>query len=281
MALTKALCLFTRLEGFFMSDPFIFQSNDSPLLISIPHVGREVPPELFEKTTPAGRELADTDWHLDQLYDFARSLNASVLMARYSRYVVDLNRPPNDETLYPGQTKTGLFPQLTFRGEPVFSHDGEPDEAERERRLSTYWHPYHRKIGEEIARIKARHGKVLVWEAHSIASQLPRLFPGKLSDLNVGTNGGLSAAPELLEAVKSSLKDCPYTWVLNDRFKGGYITRHFGAPANGVHTIQLEMCHSTYMNEDHPFEYRPDLANQVKPVVAGMVSAALDALKKL
>ena len=264
-----------------MSDPFIFQANDSPLLISIPHVGREVPPELLSQMTPAGRELADTDWHLDELYDFARSLNASVLMARYSRYVVDLNRPPNDETLYPGQTKTGLFPQLTFRGEPIFSQESEPDEAERARRLENYWQPYHRKLEEEIARLKARHGKVLVWEAHSIASHLPRLFPGKLSDLNVGTNGGLSAAPELLDAVKSSLKDCPYTWVLNDRFKGGYITRQFGAPANGVHTIQLEMCHSTYMNEDHPYEYRPALANQVKPVVAGMVSAALEALKKL
>ncbi len=263
-----------------MSDAYFFESNDSPLLISIPHMGLDVPPDLLAKMTPVGRELADTDWHLDQFYDFGRSLNANFLMARYSRYVVDLNRPPNDETLYPGQTKTGLFPQLTFRGENIYDTIKELDEAERTDRLTHYWQPYHDKLAEEIERIRARHGKVLVWEAHSISSVLPRLFPGRLSDLNIGTNGGLSAAPEILQAIETSLTDCPLTWVVNDRFKGGYITRQYGDPARGIHTVQLEMCHSTYMNEDHPFDYRADLASQSKPVVQGMVTAALNALEK-
>ncbi len=263
-----------------MSDAYFFESNDSPLLISIPHMGLDVPPDLLAKMTPFGRELADTDWHLDQFYDFGRSLNANFLMARYSRYVVDLNRPPNDETLYPGQTKTGLFPQLTFRGEPIYDTIKELDEGERAYRLARYWQPYHDRLAAEIERIRARHGKVLVWEAHSISSVLPRLFPGRLPDLNIGTNGGLSAAPEILQAIETSLTDCPLTRVVNDRFKGGYITRQYGDPARGIHTVQLEMCHSTYMNEDHPFDYRADLASQSKPIVHGMVAAGLDALEK-
>lgn len=268
-----------------MSEPYVFQANDSPLLISIPHMGREVPPELWAQMTPAGQALADTDWHLDTLYDFGHALNANFLMARYSRYVVDLNRPPNDESLYPGHTKTGLFPELTFRGEPIYQGVGQLTDAAQKlsqaQRLDTDWHPYHAKLKAEIARIKARHGKVLIWEAHSIASVLPRLFPGQLPDLNLGTNGGLSAAPALLDAVTASLEGCPYRSVTNDRFKGGYITRQYGDPRNGVHAIQLEMCQSTYMNEDPPFEYRHDQAAQVKPVLAGMVTAALQALESV
>lgn len=264
-----------------MSEPFVFKAGHAPLLISIPHMGLDVPPYLLEAMTPVGRQLADTDWYLDQLYDFGHQMGASFLMARYSRYVVDLNRPPNDESLYPGQTKTGLFPQLTFRGEPIYQTTDEPHEAERQHRIDAYWQPYHDKLAQEIERLRSEHGQVLVWEAHSIASVLPRLFPGKLPDLNIGTNAGASAAAPLLSAVEASLADCPFTWVANGRFKGGYNTREFGHPAQGVHTIQLEMCQSTYMNEDHPFDYRPDLAGQVKPVVHGMVSAAYEAMQRL
>lgn len=264
-----------------MSDAYIFEPGHAPLIISIPHMGLDVPPDLAAQMTPVGRELADTDWHLDLLYDFAKSMGASFLMARYSRYVVDLNRPPNDETLYPGQTKTGLFPQFTFRGEPIYTETDEPDELERNERLAKYWHPYHDKLAAEIARLKTEYGQVLVWEAHSIASVLPRLFEGKLPDLNVGTNSGASAAPQILSAIETSLQGCDYTYAINGRFKGGYNTRHFGDPVNGVHTVQLEMCQSTYMNEDAPFDYRPDLAAKVKPVVKSMVQAALDAAVKL
>ncbi|UOD50966.1 N-formylglutamate deformylase [Orrella daihaiensis] len=264
-----------------MPASYVFKPGNAPLIISIPHMGVEVPPDLFAKMTPVGRQLADTDWHLDMLYDFANGMGASFLMARYSRFVVDLNRPPNDETLYPGQTKTGLFPQLTFRGEPIYLDSTEPDEHERNDRLVRYWHPYHDKLADEINRLRSEHGQVLVWEAHSIASVLPRLFEGKLPDLNIGTHAGKSAHATVLEAIETSLTSCDYTFALNGRFKGGYNTRYFGDPENGVHTVQLEMCQSTYMNEDAPFDYRSDLADRVKPVVQGMVQSALDAVLKL
>lgn len=264
-----------------MSESYFFEAGNSPLIISIPHMGVEVPDDLLQKMTPAGRQLADTDWHLDQFYEFARGIGASFLMARFSRYVVDLNRPPNDETLYAGQTKTGLFPQLTFRGEPVYDSVDELPVQEQQYRKTTYWKPYHDKLAIEIERLKNQHSQVLVWEAHSIASVLPRLFPGKLPDLNIGTNGGLSAAAPLLTAIEQSLATCPFTWVANGRFKGGHNTRAFGNPANGVHTIQLEMCQSTYMNEDYPFAYRPDLVKEVQPVVHNMVNAAYEAMLKI
>lgn len=265
-----------------MSDSYLFEPGRVPLIISIPHMGVDVPPELAQRMTQAGHQLADTDWHLDALYDFARPMGASLLMARYSRYVVDLNRPPDDETLYPGQTKTGLFPQFTFRGEAIYADQSEPSEQERCDRLAKYWHPYHDRLAAEIERLRSAHGQVLVWEAHSIASVLPRLFEGKLPDLNVGTNSGASAAPQVLAAIEASLKTCKdYTHAINGRFKGGYNTRHFGDPANGVHTVQLEMCQWTYMNEEAPFEYRPESAARVKPVVQQMVQAALDAVVRL
>lgn len=271
----------SKQEDGVMSDSFMFTPGNAPLIISIPHMGVNVPPDLATKMTHVGRQLADTDWHLDLLYDFANDLGASLLMARYSRYVVDLSRPPNDETLYPGQTKTGLFPQFTFRGEPIYADMTELDEQERNQRLVDYWHPYHECLTGEIARLKRAHGQVLVWEAHSIASVLPRLFEGKLPDLNIGTNAGASAAFEVLNPIEAYLKSCEYTYAVNGRFKGGYNTRHYGDPTNGVHVVQLEMCQSTYMSEDAPFEYQPELADQVKPVVRGLVEVALDAVVKL
>lgn len=262
------------------TSPFHFKPGTSPLLISIPHLGREIPAEQRLAMTPAALQVPDTDWHLDTLYDFADALGASVLSARYSRYVIDLNRPPDDESLYPGQTKTGLCPSVAFRGEALYLDGGAPSEQEQARRLDAYWRPYHEQLAAEIARIKAAHGVVLLWEAHSIASVLPRLFEGKLPDLNIGTSNGASCAGHALSAVEAALRDCPYTWIANGRFKGGYITRQYGAPADGIHAIQLEMCQSTYMDESHPFAYRPDLANGVKPVVEGMVRAALDAVTR-
>ena len=161
--------------------------------------------------TEAGLRSGDTDWHLDTLYGWARALGASVLGARYSRYVVDLNRPSDDASLYPGQTKTGLCPTHTFRGEPIYQDGAEPDEAERARRLDAYWRPYHDKLRLEIERIRAEHGAVLLWEAHSIASVLPRLFEGKLPDLNIGTADGASCAPDVLDAIRQRLEGAaPY-----------------------------------------------------------------------
>jgi N-formylglutamate deformylase len=263
------------------SPVFDLKVGTLPLLISIPHLGRIIPDELLAGYTDVARTVADTDWHLDQLYGFAAQTGATVLSARVSRYVIDLNRPPSGESLYPGQTTTGLCPTETFRGEPLYVEGKTPSPEAIAERLRAFHAPYHARLRETLDVLKAEFGQVLLWEAHSIASVLPRLFEGKLPDLNLGTNAGRSCAPQILDAVTATLGSQPYTWVANGRFKGGYITREFGRPEEGVHAIQLEMCQSTYMEESAPFAYRPDLAARVKPVVERMLIAALNATRRL
>jgi N-formylglutamate deformylase len=255
------------------ADVFHFQPGSIPLLISIPHLGTEIPADIRSQLTDAAEDVADTDWHLDRLYDFATRMGASMLGARYSRYVVDLNRPASGESLYPGQTTTGLYPTETFRGEALYRNGAGPEDAQY--RLDTYWKPYHAKLRAELDRLKAQFGAVLLWEAHSIASVLPRLFDGKLPDLNIGTNSGASCDASVTESIVATLSDQPFSWIVNGRFKGGYITREYGKPEQGVQAVQLEMCQSTYMDERAPFSYRVDLAEKVQSVVEGMVKGAL------
>lgn len=264
-----------------MNDLYSLERGNAPLLISIPHLGTQIPTSLRHSYTEEALELADTDWHLDRLYAFARDLNATVIGAKISRYVIDLNRPPNDESLYPGQTTTGLCPTETFRGEPLYKPGCAPNEAERTTRVTHYWQPYHNALHTEINRLRERHANVLLWEAHSIASILPRLFSDKLPDLNLGTQDGRTCADTVQQAAIAAMSASPYTGIANGRFKGGYITRSFGAPSRGIHAIQLEMCQSTYMNEDAPFNYLNEKAQAVQPTLLRMVSAALDAVKQL
>jgi N-formylglutamate deformylase len=260
---------------------FDFTQGHIPLVISIPHMGTQVPPPLQSSMTAAAATLVDTDWHLDQLYSFAREMGASVIHACYSRYVIDLNRPPDGQSLYPGQTTTDLCPTETFRGERLYKDGCAPDQVEIERRRTCYWQPYHTRLEAELQRLRDMHGKVLLWDAHSIASQLPRLFEGKLPDFNLGTNLGRSAAPALIDALESATRQAcgeTYSWVLDGRFKGGYITRHYGRPQQQMHALQLEMCQSVYMDETAPFAYRPDLAATAIPVVRNMLEAVMRAL---
>lgn len=258
-----------------MTDIYHFEAGTAPLLISIPHLGSQIPEPLRPAMTALALRSGDTDWHLDRLYAFARSLGASFLWARYSRYVVDLNRPPNDDDLYPGQAKTGLCPTHTFHGEPLYldARDSIPD-TEREARRQTYWQPYHDKLRAEIDRLKSQHGKVLLWEAHSIASVIPRLFEGKLPDLNIGTANGAACGPALEAAIRRELEQGQYTWAINGRFKGGYITRHYGAPQDNIHAIQLEMCQSTYMDETYPYAWRDEPAERAGAAVERLVRSA-------
>ncbi len=264
-----------------MTELYTLERGTAPLIISIPHSGTEIPPHLRHLYTEEALQRADTDWHLDRLYAFARTLNATVIGAKISRYVIDLNRPPNDESLYPGQTTTGLFPTETFRGQPLYHPNCAPSESERTTRLADYWQPYHNALHTELNRLRERHANVLLWEAHSIASILPRLFENKLPDLNLGTQDGRTCAPEVQQAATKAMSASPYTAVANGRFKGGYITRSFGAPSNGIHAIQLEMCQSTYMNENPPFDYQSEKAEAIQPTLLSMVNAALDAVSKL
>jgi N-formylglutamate deformylase len=264
-----------------MTDLYTLHRGDAPLLISIPHLGTEIPASLRPLYTDIALTVADTDWHLDRLYGFAREMGATILGGRISRYVIDLNRPSNDESLYPGQTTTGLCPGETFRGKALYREGAAPDAAEKARRVATCWQPYHDVLEAELARLRAQHSNVLLWEAHSIASVLPRLFEGKLPDLNIGTQDGRTAAPAALQAVTDAAARSGYTWIANGRFKGGYNTRHYGVPETGIHAIQLEMCQCTYMHETAPFDYAPEAAKAVQVTVKSMVSAAVEAIRAL
>jgi N-formylglutamate deformylase len=260
------------------SPVYTLTQGSIPLLVSFPHSGPLLPEPYAGSMTAAARLVADTDWHLPALYDFVTAMGASTVHANYSRYIIDMNRPATGESLYPGQTTTSLCPTETFRGEPLYPAGGEPDDAEVADRVEKFWKPFHGALQAELDRLKAVHGQVLLWEAHSIASVLPRLFEGQLPDLNIGTFGGASCAPSVQEAVVSVAEASPFTSVVNGRFKGGHITRHFGQPGNGVHAVQMEMTQLLYMDENAPFGYLPDVAAKVKPTLQAMISAAVDAL---
>lgn len=260
-----------------MPELYTLHRGRAPLLINVPHAGTQVPEEISARFSAAARALPDTDWHVDTLYDFAAGLGASVLIAHYSRYVIDLNRPSDDEELYPGQQTTGLVPVDTFDGDPIYDRDIDPDVAEVMGRVDGYWTPYHTTLRRELDRIRREHGHVVLWDAHSIASEVPRLFDGKLPDFNIGTNGGKSCSPTLETAVEKAATSAQgYTSVVNGRFKGGYITRHYGDPENGVHAVQLEQSQATYMDETPPWPFRIDLANSVRPHLRHMIETCLD-----
>ena len=229
---------------------FSLQRGSVPLLVSLPHDGTELPAVLAARMTPAARALPDTDWFVGRLYAIARELGASVLKPAWSRYVVDLNRPPDGAALYPGRFETGICPLRTFAGEPIYGAGNEPDTAEIAARVAQYWQPYHAALAAELERLQAAHGRVLLWDGHSIRGELPQLFPGALPDLNLGTADGASCGSGLALALAHTLAaQSAYTFVINGRFKGGYITRHYGRPDQGIHAVQLELAQRTYLDE--------------------------------
>lgn len=227
--------------------------------------------------TAAAKAVADTDWHLEQLYAFAGELGASILIATHSRYVIDLNRPPDNQNLYPGQDTTGLCPVDTFDKDALYLDPEDlPTSKEIEQRKSTYWQPFHDQLRSELVRLRSHFDRVVLWDAHSIRSIVPRFFEGRLPDLNLGTANGSSCAQVLATRLLSIGQESGYSTVLNGRFKGGYITRHYGYLDQGVEAIQLEMSQITYMNEEPPFAYRPDLALQVQPCLKAFLMTALE-----
>jgi N-formylglutamate deformylase len=232
-----------------MNDGYSFYEGTIPLLVSVPHDGRQLPADIKSRMTVAGRSLPDTDWHVERLYEFSRQLGVSMIVAIQSRYVVDLNRPADDEALYEGQTATGLCPLQTFSGDNLYV-SGEPISAvEKGDRVESYWRPYHDKIDATLNAFRDQYGYALLWDAHSIPSRVPRLFDGELPVLNVGTWGGRSCDNAIANAVYAIAAGSSYESVLNGRFKGGYITRHYGSPHRRVHAIQLEVAQRSYMDE--------------------------------
>jgi N-formylglutamate deformylase len=257
-------------------DVYRLHRGDAPLIVSMPHVGTHLPAAVADTMTPIARHVIDTDWHVERLYDMAPAMGATLLAATHSRYVVDLNRAPDNRPLYAGADNTELVPLTTFDRDPIYLPGQEPDAAEIGRRIETYWKPYHEALGAEIARLRARHGKVVLWDGHSIRSHVPRFFEGRLTDFNLGTGGGASCDPKLAEAVAAEVAGAnAFTSVLDGRFKGGHITRSFGDPEGGVHAIQLELSQITYMEETLPFRYLPETAEATKAVIGRMLSAAL------
>ena len=257
-------------------DVFTLHRGTRPLLVSLPHDGTAVPDDIAARLTDEARRVPDTDWHVARLYAFARDMGASVLVPAHSRYVVDLNRPPDDVSLYPGQNTTGLCPTVRFSGEPVYLPGGEPDPAEVRERVERYWRPYHEALAGELARLRAEHGRVLLWEGHSIRGEVPFLFDGRLPDFNLGTAGGASCAPGRQAAIEAALRaQSRYDWVVNGRFKGGHITRHYGDPGNGIDAVQLETSQRIYMDESS-FAWDDALAAGAQEAIGALLAAALD-----
>ncbi|WP_447652096.1 N-formylglutamate deformylase [Pseudomonas abietaniphila] len=252
-----------------------FTRGRVPLLISMPHPGLNLTPVVREGLVDEAVSLPDTDWHIPRLYDFAHDLGASVLAAEYSRFVIDLNRPSDDKPLYAGAT-TGLYPSTLFEGDPLFKEGQVPGKEERARYLEQIWTPYHDTLRNELERLRDEFGYALLFDAHSIRGHIPHLFEGRLPDFNLGTFNGASCDPGLekrVEAVCASAKN--YSHVLNGRFKGGHITRHYGNPAENIHAVQLELAQSTYMEEFVPFHYRKDLAEPTRGVLKELLQGMI------
>lgn len=261
-------------------DGFSLHRGSAPLLVSLPHDGTAIPEVIAARMTPQALRVPDTDWHVGLLYAFANDLGASVIAPRWSRYVVDLNRPPDGHALYPGCSETGLVPFNTFAGEPVYQFGAEPDAEEIGARVESWWRPYHEALKGELRRLRDTHGHVVLWDGHSIRSRVPMFFDGQLPDFNLGTANGASCSPVLQAKLERALvlhagPSGAYSHIVNGRFKGGYITRHYGKPEEAVEAVQLELAQYTYMDENS-FEYRSDRAAGVQQVIRSLLLECVD-----
>lgn len=257
--------------------------GNAPLLVSIPHTGTELA-GLEDRLVSPWLGRRDADWHIEKLYDFAADLGATVVHTAISRTVIDVNRDPSGVSLYPGQATTGLCPTETFDGDPLYRSGEEPDEAEIVARRETFFDPYHAAIRAGIDRLRQAHEKIVLYDCHSIRSVIPRLFDGELPLFNLGTNGGLSADPALEVTVAQIMAASGESRVVNGRFRGGWITRHYGRPQDGVHALQMELSCRGYMREptgpvsktNWPAPYDPDFAAPLRAHLENILKTALD-----
>ena len=261
-----------------MNSTYSLSTGSVGMLISMPHNGQQIPKNIADTMTDSAQNIADTDWYMDKLYDFANAMGIYTLNPTYSRYVVDLNRNPSGEALYSGADNTELCPTTAFDSSPLYLKNQLPSSFEIANRIELYWQPYHQALAGTLKQLKQQYGKVVLLDAHSILSQVPRFFEGKLPDFNFGTADGTSCDELLLESVQK-LDLYPYTSICNGRFKGGYITRAYGDPYNNIHAIQLELSQQTYMDEpkDH---YNEQKALQVKKQLKNFVQCLADFAKQ-
>ncbi len=229
---------------------FSLTQGTIPIVVSMPHNGSEFPDEVKSQFVDGALVSRDTDWFLDRLYQFSQNMGCSILSPKYSRYVIDINRAADGSELYPGADNTELCPTTAFNWTKLYPAGKKPQATEISNRVEKYWQPYHQALNDEITRLRVSHPKIILFEAHSIASHVERFFEGQLSDFNFGNNDGKSCSPELIAALQQNLQLNPYSSVFNGRFKGGYITRQYGNPNKGIHAIQLELSQATYMDED-------------------------------
>jgi formiminoglutamase len=261
-------------------NPVEIQRGNGPLILGQPHGGTHVPAAIAARFNDNGRLLADTDWHITRLYDGLLP-NATVVSATFHRYVIDANRDPSGQSLYPGQNTTGLVPETDFDGRPIWQAGAEPQAPDVASRLAEFHRPYHAALEAEIARLKARHGVVVVYDCHSIRSCIPFLFDGALPVLNIGTDNGKTCAPRLQQLVHDLAAASTHATVLNGRFRGGWTTRHYGRPEEGVHAIQMEIAQQAYLaTEAPPWAYDETKAEKLrltlKSILHSLAEAALE-----
>jgi N-formylglutamate deformylase len=267
-----------------VSEPWLQVTRGSaPLIVSLPHTGTELPPSIEARLVSPWRARKDADWWVDRLYAFAEGLGATLVRTAISRTVIDVNRDPSGASLYPGQATTELCPMTTFDGEPLYKDGLAPDAAEIEARRGLYFDPYHAALAAEIERLRAAHPRIVLYEAHSIRSRIPRLFEGELPNFNIGTNGDASCGPALQAAVERVCAASAFTHVVNGRFKGGWTTRRYGRPEAGVHAVQMELACRGYMHDPAeaptpqtwPAPYRDEQAAPMRAVLADVLAACL------
>ena len=240
-----------------MTDPWLqIRRGQAPLIISFPHAGTEIPDAIEKRLVSPWLARKDTDWWVRRLYDFAEGLDATLIATDMSRTVIDVNRDPSGSSLYPGQATTDLCPVTTFDGEALYQAGREPSDAQIADRRRRYFDPYHAALAGEIDRLRQSHGKVVLYDAHSIRSSVPRLFDGMLPHFSLGTDNGRTCAPELTTSLEAICAGSGLTWVSNGRFRGGWTTRHYGNPSAGIHAVQMELACRTYMDEP-PGPLRP------------------------
>lgn len=267
-----------------MSDWLHIHRGDAPLIVSVPHAGTHIPEGILPHLRSSWLAKRDADWWVDRLYDFADEMGATLIRTDISRTVIDLNRDPSGVSLYPGQATTGLCPTETFDDDPLYLDSEAPDATDIQRRRETWFDPYHAAIRSEITRLRARHDHIVLYDAHSIRSIVPRLFDGALPIFNIGTNGGRTCAPELQQVVERVCEATALPTVSNGRFRGGWITRHYGQPDQGIHTIQMELAMRGYLTEpdgastpeNWPVAYDADIAGPMRGHLRAVLEACLN-----